>query len=208
MSPARHRGADWDDLRRRLEEINVGIDLGLERSPAQEREILRARARELAAAPPGDVLGMPLEAVEFQLGPESYAFESSYVAAVFPLTELTRLPGTPPFVLGIIHLRGEIVSLVDLRRFFDLPVQGLSDLNKVLLLQGREMSFGVLADRVEGVRVFDAERLQPALPTLGDRRSEYVRGIAEGRVVVLDAAALLEDPDMIVDEEAPGGQER
>jgi len=206
MTRGKRETIDWADLRRQLEEINVGIDLGLEQTAAQQRDILRARARELAEAPSGESIRQPFEVVEFQLGDESYAFESSYVAAVFPLTELTRLPGTPPFILGVIHLRGEIVSLVDLRRFFDLPVQGLSDLNKVLLLHSKEMSFGVLADRVEGVRVFDAGCLQPALPTLGDRRGEYLKGIAEGRVVVLDAVRLLEDPGMIVDEEANGEQ--
>lgn len=196
------RPIDWADVRRRLDALGAALDQTWEPSPAQAREVLRARARALASPVGSEGIAEPVEVVEFRLAGESYALESICVAGVFPLTELTRLPGTPAFVQGVVHVRGEIVSVVDLRSFFGLPASGITDLNKVILLQSREMAFGILADWVEGVRVIDAGALQPGLPTLGDRRRDYLKGIAEGRVVVLDAAALLADPRMVIDEEA------
>lgn len=200
--PRERRTIDWADVHRRIERLGAALDETWELSPERAQELLRTRAKALAAPVAGDEMGKPMEIVEFRLAGELYALESSCVAGVFPLAELTRLPGTPAFVLGVVNVRGEIVSVVDLRRFFDRPATGITDLNKVILLQGRDMVFGILADWVEGVRVIDARRLQPGLPTLGDRRGDYLRGIAEGRVVVLDAGELLADPRMVVNQEA------
>jgi purine-binding chemotaxis protein CheW len=198
--PRRNGPIDWPAVRARLERVHAALDGNWAPTLAQAQAVLRQRARELALPLRSAALGTPLEVIEFRLASESYAIESAWVAEVFPLTGLTRLPGTPPFVLGIVNMRGEIVSVVDLRKFFDLPAQGLTDLNRVIVLQSREMVFGILADRVEGVRTVDAERLQSGLPTLTDRRRDYLRGIADGRLVVLDAAALLADPRMVVNE--------
>jgi len=198
--PRRGRPTDWADMHARLARVHAALDANWAPSAEQARDILRKRARALAAPSPGGRVEAPLEVIEFVIAGESYAIESAWVGEVFPLTGLTRLPGTPPFVLGIVNLRGEIVSVVDLRGFFDLPAAGLTDLNKVIVLQSREMLFGILADRVEGVRTVDAARLQGGLSTLTDRRRDYLCGIAEGRLVVLDAAALLGDPRMVVNE--------
>ncbi len=201
-TPRSRRAApvDWDTVRRHVDALGEALEQTWQPGPDRARTILRERARELAAPPSRQEEGPQLEVIEFRLAGESYAIETAWVAEVFPLIDLTRLPGTPPFVLGIVNLRGEIVSVVDLRRFFDRPIDGLSDLNKVIVLQSREMVFGILADSVEGVRTLAAARLQGPLPTLTDRRRDYLRGIADGRIAVLDAAVLLADPRMVVDE--------
>jgi purine-binding chemotaxis protein CheW len=204
IAPARARRnggpIDWPAVHARLARVQAALDGNWAPTAAQAQAVLRERARALAQPLRGTALGTPLEVIEFRLAGESYAIESAWVAEVFPLAGLTRLPGTPPFVLGIVNMRGEIISVIDLGKFFDLPARGLTDLNKVIVLQSREMVFGILADRVEGVCTIDAERLQGALPTLTDRRRDYFRGIADGRLVVLDGAALLADPRMVVNE--------
>jgi purine-binding chemotaxis protein CheW len=168
----------------------------------QPTHILRARAKALArpsehapaAAPPLDVL-------EFRLAQERYALETRYVREVYPLKDLTPLPCTPPFVLGIVNVRGRILPVIDLKKFFDLPEQGVTDLHRIILIEGNEMALGLLADAVEGMRPIAADTLQPSLPTLTGIRSEYLKGVTAERLVVLDVARILADPKIIVHEE-------
>jgi purine-binding chemotaxis protein CheW len=198
MKPSRTRQAiDWDAVKRRLEAAGRMLDEEFAPPPDKARAILAARARALAAEPPA-APGPGFEALEFLLAREHYALETSWVREVFPLREFTPLPGTPDFVLGIIHVRGRIVSVLDLKKFFELPAQGLSDLNKVIVLGDGAMEFGILGDAIVGVRRIANDDLQAPLPTLTDVRAEYLMGITRQREVVLDGHKLLSDPAIVV----------
>ena len=132
---------------------------------------------------------------------ERYGIESTYVSEVYPLKDLTPLPCTPAFVLGIINVRGQIISVLDLKKFFDLPEKGLTDLNKVIILRNEEMEFGILADVILGVVNVPLSYLQPTLPTLTGIREEYLKGITGERLVILDAGKLLSSRKIVVHEE-------
>ena len=93
-----------------------------------------------------------------------------------PLRDLTPLPCTPPFVLGIVNVRGRILPVLDLKKFFDLPEQGLTDLHRIILVSGNDLELGLLADVIVGVRSVPADSLQPSLPTLTGIRADYLKG--------------------------------
>ncbi|MBI5446920.1 MAG: purine-binding chemotaxis protein CheW [Deltaproteobacteria bacterium] len=171
--------------------------------PTQEerRRILRQRARALARVPEREPAGERLQVVEFLVSSERYGIESAYVGEVYPLKDLAPIPCTPPFVLGVVNVRGRILSVLDLRKFFDLPEKGPSDLNKVLILGDGAMEFGVLADEILGFRSLPADALQPSLPTLTEVRAEYLKGVTRERLVVLDGSKILSDPRIVVHEE-------
>lgn len=163
------------------------------------REILRRRARELAKTPETEVGGARLmEILEFSLGPERYAFETSFVREVFPLTEITPLPGVPPYILGVVNVRGRILSVMDIRRLLEFGNVGLTNLNKAIILHNGDMELAVLADEVAGVYAIDGDEGQRALATLSGRREEYLKGVTQDRVVVLDAEKLLASEDLLV----------
>lgn len=204
MNPLRPGQAiDWRQIHRRLEVAGQLLDEGFEPSPARRRAILEARARALAAEPPAGS-GACFQALEFVLASEDYALETRWIREVFPLRDFTPLPGTPDFVLGIIHLRGRIVSVLDVRKFFELSAQGLSNLNNVILLGDGEMEFGVLADAIVGVRDIPEADMQAPLPTLSGIRADYLKGITRQRQVVLDGGKLLADPGIVVAAEVAG----
>src|ERR1700712_5225839 len=93
-----------------------------------DERILRERARLLARVPESEpVAGAVLELLEFSLAQERYAVENRFVREVCPLKELTPLPCTPPFLLGVVNVRGRILPVLDLKKFFDLPEKGLTD---------------------------------------------------------------------------------
>jgi purine-binding chemotaxis protein CheW len=164
--------------------------------------ILRARARALARTPPrASAAGAMLEVLEFRLASERYAVESRLVQEVHPLRDLTPLPCTPPFVLGIVNVRGRILPVLDLKRFFDLPERGLTDLHRIILVRGNDLEVGLLADVIVGVRSIKADSLQASLPTLTGIRADFLKGVSDERLVVLDLDRILLDPKIIVHEE-------
>jgi purine-binding chemotaxis protein CheW len=117
------------------------------------------------------------------------------------LRAFTPLPCTPSFVLGIINIRSQILSVIDLKKFFDLPDRGLTDLNKVIVVHDDRMTFGILADAVLAVRSIPLDDMQPSLPTLTGIREAYLKGVTSERLVILDAGKLLADTTLIVLEE-------
>lgn len=193
---------DWREIYQRLENASAELDRRLTPGSEEEQSILHARAVALARDSIQVAFkGAQIEVLEFVLSDETYAIETEFIREVLPLKELTQLPGVPSFVLGIINLRGQILSVVDLKEFFGLPVKGLTELNKVVVLQSVDMEFGLLADAVIGMRVFAASELEQAIPTVTGIGAEYLKGVTPDHLIVLAADKILSDSRMKVYEE-------
>jgi purine-binding chemotaxis protein CheW len=169
----------------------------------RERGILKARARELAR-PLGNGKhdAEAIEILEFRLADERYGFEQQYVCEVQTLRDLTTLPCTPPFVMGLVNVRGQILPVIEIKKFFDLPETGITDLHMVIVLRAGDVELGVLADAIVGVGAISPTNIQQSLPTLIGVRAEYLKGITDQGVVILDASKLLADEKLVVNEEA------
>jgi purine-binding chemotaxis protein CheW len=166
-----------------------------------KRQILRERARLLAAEPlKKEASENHLEVLEFFLAYENYAIETSYVREVYPLNDFTPLPCVPAFVLGIVNVRGRIIPVIDLKKFFDLPEKGLGELNKIIIIREAEMEFGILADALLGIRKISRERIKPAPAVDSSVRTEYVKGITDERLIILETGKILSDRKIIVQE--------
>src|SRR5258708_6635817 len=171
-------------------------------STPDARKILRARAQALARLPESTrVAEVSLELLEFRLAEERYALETRYVREVHPLKNLTPLPCTPAFVLGVVNVRGRILPVLDLKKFFGLPENGLTDLHRIILVGGNDLELGVLADIGVDVLTTGVESVQPPLPTLTGIGAEYLKGITAERLIVLDMGRILADPKILVHEE-------
>ncbi|MEW6614370.1 MAG: chemotaxis protein CheW [Thermodesulfobacteriota bacterium] len=169
---------------------------------AEKKKILNARAKALARESEEQERSQDyLEVVEATLANERYGIESHYVREVYSMKELTPLPCTPPFVLGITNVRGKIISVIDIKKFFDLPETGLGDRDRIIIVEAGEIELGILADAVHGVRHIPVEDIQPSLPTLTGIREEYLRGVANDQTVILDMNKLLTDTKIVVHEE-------
>src|SRR5665647_2737662 len=133
-------GTDWPALRKRQQAANAAALEERSLSPEAARGVLKARAALLAQRPAQDAdQGVRLDCLEFLLSGERHAMEMSFISQTLPLSDFTPLFCTPPFVLGITNLRGRIVPIVDLRRFFELPALGLGDLNRVVVVSNGSM---------------------------------------------------------------------
>jgi purine-binding chemotaxis protein CheW len=192
---------DWDEMHRRMDAVKAAIVSGWTTGPEETARILRERARILARATEKSGRGDTLEVVEFLLAKEHYGIESSAIRELYPLKDYTPLPCVPAFVLGLLNVRGRIISVIDLKKFFEMPEKGISDLNKVIILQGDNMEFGILADAILGVRTIAVSEMGPALPTLTGIREEFLKGVTGERMVILDVAGILADKHIVVHEE-------
>ena len=195
------RVIDWEAIHCRLAVAAAAISGGLQHGPEETRRILAARAR-VAARPtvkPDDA--QRLEILAFCLAGETYGVETCHVREVCQLKDLTGVPCTPPFVAGVMNLRGQILAILDLRKFFELPAQGLTELNRVIVLRDSDNELGLLADSIDGVLPLTASDLQEGLPTLTGIRERFLKGITGRMLAVLDGRRLLADAGLKVDEQ-------
>jgi len=170
-----------------------------------ENEILKARAVRLAKETTSEKNKLKeLDIVEFKIAGETYGIELKQIRTIHPLKNLTYIPGAPDFISGIINLRGEIISVVDLKKFFDLPDQELTPLCQVIILSSDNMEFGILADEILGVIQIPETGIQPSLPTLTGIRAAYLKGVTGNGMVILDGDELLSDEKMHIHMETAG----
>ncbi len=141
------------------------------------------------------------EVIKFTLASETYAIGSAFVREVYPLKDFTALPGVPSFILGIINVRGQILPLLELNKFFNLPVKGLGELKNVIILQNDRIEFGILADIIHGTQTMPVEDILEAPPSVTGIGEKYLRGVTNDHIIVLDAANILNDEKIIVNEE-------
>ena len=85
----------------------------------------------------------------FALNESECTFPAGSVQGIERIGEISTVPNTVPWVLGIVHLRGSILSVVDLRGFFGLPVQPISQRSRLLVVTKREMSIGLRRRRCQ-----------------------------------------------------------
>lgn len=174
------------DSEKKFEEIN--------------RKILRDRARKLAEIPV-ETKTNTIEVLMFTLANETYAFETANVREVFKAAELTTLPSTPDFLLGIINVRGEILSVIDIKTFFNLSSDDNLKALSVIILQSGLRVLGIATDEILGVFDISKHNLQASLPTLDANKHNYLKGISGDRVIILDAINILNDNNLIINDE-------
>lgn len=196
MTDSMNDSQRWEEVNAKLAEFDKRLATGFAPSAEERDERLQERTRQWAAMPEETQSDDWIEVLAFSLSGETYAVESEHVALVMPLSQYTPLPGTPPHVLGIVNVRGRVVSVLDLRVLFELPCGGLSDKNFLAILQGPQMEFGVLIDRVLGINHIHRNTLQTEMANLSGIRAAYLLGVTSNQWTVLDGARLLGDPNM------------
>ncbi len=140
------------------------------------------------------------EILRFHLAYQEYAVEMRYVREVILTGEITPVPGTPDFISGICAARGQIISLVDLRALFQIPEKGLTDLNRVIVMTDGSITFGILADSISGVGTIDMNQVTAPPPGVLRDGRRYLMGVMDENVYVLNGAAILGDPGIIIDD--------
>jgi len=168
----------------------------------EKERILKERAEMLAKKPETSrESSFFMEVLSFMLAGERYAIEARFVVETMPLRELTSFPGLPSFIMGIVNVRGRILTVMDIKKFFDLPESGLTDLHKLIIVRYRELEVGIVADVLLGIQALAQERMQPSLPTLTGIREKYLAGVTDEGTIVLRVEKILSDDRILVNDE-------
>ncbi len=199
---------DWSAIHQRLEEIERMIHAETSVAPGELQDILEQRARQLSRIPPAEEKGEMLRVATFVLAEELYAVEVSYVTTIRPLEHLTMVPCVPDFVIGVVNLRGRVISVIDIRKFFGITATQLTDLSQMLVIQAGGHEVGIVAEQVLEVILLRRADLEPPPATVTGILAEYIQGITKTAyqdqtvpLTVLDLDALFRDKRVIVHEE-------
>ena len=189
---------DWPGVRERLARAHAATAAALELPPERVRALMDARARALARPPaPREAAGVH-DVLTFALGVERYAIETRYVREVVRLADFSPVPGVPEFVLGVTNLRGDILCLIDLRKFFDVSSKGLTDLSRMVVTGIERAEFGILVDETFEIARLHPDHIVPAPESVAGVARKYLLGVTREALIALDGAALLRDPRLYV----------
>ena len=205
ISPGQKRTTtiDWDEIKSRVTSLQRVIEQKEILLPEKKRSLLKQRAQALALRQEDETAQREsTEIIVFRLAYETYGIETAFVREVYPLKDFTTVPGTPPFVLGIMNVRGQIVSVIDLKKFFHLTEKGLGELNKVIIMCNDRMEFGILADAVEGTYSVALEEILAVPSSVRGIDEKYLKGVTKEGVVLLKAECLLNNGTMVINEVA------
>jgi len=144
-----------------------------------------------------------LDCLVFTLGGERYAFETQYACEVIRIPKLVRVPAVQSLIAGIFNLRGEITAAMDIRPMLGLAQPGLEGTGRILVVRSDSFATGILTEAAHGVHGLDLDCFEPAAAALSGGRPHFVRGHfnqEQGPVMLLDMAALLASPEIMVGE--------
>jgi purine-binding chemotaxis protein CheW len=166
-----------------------------------EQLILQERAKKIAGWKTElTSKGESLVVVEFQLIPERYCIAGSFVTEVLPLKAITPIPGVPAFVLGVMNVRGKIISIINLKTFFNLKETGITQLNKIIIVKQNQMEFAIVTDAITGTREILLSSLSAPPVTLSGIGADYIKGVTPDGLILLDIATVLSSKSIIVNQ--------
>ncbi len=143
--------------------------------------------------------GELIQWVTFQLGDETYGINVMQVQEVLRVSEIAPVPGAPDYVIGIINLRGNVVTVVDTRSRFGLPYKEPDDLSRIVIIEASEHVIGILVDSVAEVVELRTDEIEAA-PNVGNEESaRYIQGVSSrnGKLLILvDLNKLLSDEEI------------
>ncbi|MDE3271155.1 chemotaxis protein CheW [Pseudoalteromonas sp. SSM20] len=145
-----------------------------------------------------DVNDEVLQWVTFHLGDETYGINVMQVQEVLRYSEIAPVPGAPVYVLGIINLRGNVVTVIDTRTRFGLNSAEVTDNSRIVIIEAEKQVIGILVDSVAEVVYLRSSEIDSA-PNIGTEESaKFIQGVSnrDGELLILvDLNKLLSDEE-------------
>ncbi|MHC1695457.1 MAG: chemotaxis protein CheW [Eubacteriales bacterium] len=114
----------------------------------------------------------------FKVGIESYGIEIKHVTEIIGIQAITQMPELPPYIKGIINLRGRIIPVMDVRTRFKMPVIEYNDRTCIIIADISDMSIGLIIDSVsEVINITDENIVAP--PELGRNTNKFLKSIGK-----------------------------
>ena len=145
-----------------------------------------------------DSADIVLQWVTFKLQEETYGINVMQVQEVLRYTDIAPVPGAPDYVMGIINLRGNVVTVIDTRARFGLPPSEVTDNSRIVIIESERQVIGIMVDSVAEVVYLKQSEIDTA-PNVGtDESAKFIQGVSnrDGELLILvDLNKLLTDEE-------------
>jgi len=136
-----------------------------------------------------------IQLVVFNIGDEEFGVEINQVREIVKLVSITRMPKAPSFIEGVVNLRGQIITVIDLAKRLDLPSTGKTDQTRIMVVEVGENTVGMIVDSVSEVLRLSTDDIEDT-PSLIDTEvhEKYLRGVGksgERLLILLDLNEVL-----------------
>lgn len=190
------RSFQWDELHRhlaKLEDSYSRVD-----DAQRVAEIFARRAEQMAHS--GEAVDeQSFEVVAFDIEDEHYAIEMRYINEIMPPRQITRVPGVPSFVLGVVSRRGEILSVIDLGRYLGLG-RGMRKIQNLILVGTQNMTVALAASAVQGIATIPQSDFQGLPAQLSGEQARFTQGIFKGGIALLNVEEMLGADKLMIDQ--------
>jgi len=207
------RELNWQLVYERIAASKIALENKTSAASAEERErIWKERAVQFAHVPEDDASSDTIHLAIIRMGRELCAFDVAYLESIRPVEQITRVPRSPNWIVGVSNIRGQVYSVTDLQIFLHLNSGNKSaeENREILLVKTESIRLALLVDQVRSVDMIAERDIKPAAETIHGVDPAYVRGVIEEYqvgaeekvpVLVLDLHALLSDERIYVREE-------
>lgn len=141
-----------------------------------------------------------VQVIVFNLGEERYGVDISQVREIIRPTQITRIPNAPDFVEGVINLRGQITTIINLRKRFGMEPKPIDNNTRIIVVEFDNAVIGMMVDTVSEVKYLPVSDIE-ALPSIITAREEakFLRGVGklpDGLLIMLDLNKVLSEDEV------------
>lgn len=137
--------------------------------------------------------------LSFRLGDEEYGIEIQHIIEIIVMQEITKVPDMPNFIIGVINLRGNVISVMDIRKRFGLESREFDDRTCIIVVRINNISIGLIVDTVNEVVDIPESQIDPPPRTHSGIGSNYIQGmgkIGEKVKILLDIEKILYEEEL------------
>lgn len=142
-----------------------------------------------------------IKMIVFQLNHEEYGISVDKVRSIEKIQGFTRVPGTEPFVKGVINLRGIVTPIIDLRTRFEMEQQSYTDSTRIIIAALEQFEVGLIVDAANDVIDLSLDEIEPPPEVVGAVEADYVEGVAKidkRLIIILDLNKVLSADKMLI----------
>ncbi len=136
--------------------------------------------------------------VVFHLGDEAFGVDIAQVKEIIKMAEITQMPNASEFVEGIINLRGQITTIMDLRKRLGMQVADIDENTRIIIVEASGSTLGLIVDSVSEVLRMSGKDIDP--PSAASTHAEYVQGVGkldDRLLILLDLNRILSKEEIV-----------
>jgi len=135
----------------------------------------------------------------FHMAGEDYGIEIRHVTEIIGIQRITEVPDMPPFIKGVVNLRGKVIPVMDVRARFHLPPRGYDERTCIIVVNYNDASVGLVVDQVNEVADIPKKNIEPPPRSTAGENSQYIQGMGkmgEQVKILLNVGKLLYDSEL------------